>query len=177
MPLSARNGGVRWPQTKTFVCHVLPACRMFMVFGILWIISVNGSGCMFGLYSNEIKSSLGVLSRSATAGALCNHIRTVWSETLLYNVQRRLDFKSGLVVHIQRESYRETRKQMGDFGLTMKAGEELNCTGRSFCRSDIYKKFRGEVMEAETGEGAGGVDGKAIAAVGTMENSDLADSR
>ncbi|GLT51269.1 hypothetical protein SLA2020_246900 [Shorea laevis] len=58
MPLSAQNGGVRRPQTKIFVCHVLSG-RMFMVLGILWIISVNGSGCMFGLYSNEIKSSLG----------------------------------------------------------------------------------------------------------------------
>ncbi|GLT51268.1 hypothetical protein SLA2020_246890 [Shorea laevis] len=96
---------------------------------------------------------------------------------------------------------------MGDLGLPTKAGEELNCTGvkcyrlgfviisaatffwrslvslglgfrkRSFCRSDIHKKFRGEVMETETGEGARGVDGKAIAAVGAMENSDLSDSR
>ncbi|KAE8690038.1 MYB305 protein [Hibiscus syriacus] len=43
---------------KGFVFHVLSS-RLFMVFATLIIMSVNGSGYMFGLYSNDIKSTLG----------------------------------------------------------------------------------------------------------------------
>ncbi|KAH7512015.1 uncharacterized protein LOC107431968 [Ziziphus jujuba] len=47
-----------WRGIWSFVLHVL-ASRWFMVFASLLIMSVNGSGYMFGLYSNDIKSSLG----------------------------------------------------------------------------------------------------------------------
>lgn len=47
-----------WREIWSFVLHVV-ASRWFMVFASLLIMSVNGSGYMFGLYSNDIKSSLG----------------------------------------------------------------------------------------------------------------------
>lgn len=43
---------------KVFVFDVISS-RLFMVFATLIIMSVNGSGYMFGLYSNDIKSTLG----------------------------------------------------------------------------------------------------------------------
>lgn len=47
-----------WRVTWSFVLH-LAASKWFMVFASLLIMSVNGSGYMFGLYSNDIKSSFG----------------------------------------------------------------------------------------------------------------------
>ncbi|PON49028.1 Major facilitator [Parasponia andersonii] len=47
-----------WQEMRSFVVHVLWS-KWFMVFATLLIMSVNGSGYMFGLYSNDIKSTLG----------------------------------------------------------------------------------------------------------------------
>lgn len=47
-----------WQELRLFALHVF-ASRWFTVFATLLIMSVNGSGYMFGLYSNNIKSSLG----------------------------------------------------------------------------------------------------------------------
>ncbi|KAF4370979.1 hypothetical protein F8388_002872 [Cannabis sativa] len=47
-----------WQDRRNFVIHVLES-KWFMVFGTLLIMSANGSGYMFGLYSNDIKSKLG----------------------------------------------------------------------------------------------------------------------
>ncbi|KAG4130390.1 hypothetical protein ERO13_D09G140900v2 [Gossypium hirsutum] len=54
MVLTGKTGG----GMKDFVFDVLSS-RLFMVFATLIIMSVNGSGYMFGLYSNDIKSTLG----------------------------------------------------------------------------------------------------------------------
>ncbi|XP_022766129.1 uncharacterized protein LOC111311019 [Durio zibethinus] len=52
------DGSWRERGMKSFVLDVLSS-RFFMVFATLIIMSVNGSGYMFGLYSNDIKSTLG----------------------------------------------------------------------------------------------------------------------
>lgn len=52
------NRNEYWREIWRFVLHVV-ASKWFMVFASLLIMSVNGSGYMFGLYSNDIKSSLG----------------------------------------------------------------------------------------------------------------------
>ncbi|KAF3441806.1 hypothetical protein FNV43_RR15721 [Rhamnella rubrinervis] len=52
------NRNEYWREIWSFVLHVV-ASKWFMVFASLLIMSVNGSGYMFGLYSNDIKSSLG----------------------------------------------------------------------------------------------------------------------
>ncbi|KAK8337178.1 hypothetical protein V6Z11_A09G171100 [Gossypium hirsutum] len=54
MVLTGKTGG----GMKDFVFDVLSS-RLFMVFATLIIMSANGSGYMFGLYSNDIKSTLG----------------------------------------------------------------------------------------------------------------------
>ncbi|KAI8016000.1 Protein NUCLEAR FUSION DEFECTIVE 4 [Camellia lanceoleosa] len=53
---TAINGG--WTKTRIFTSHLLTS-RWFMVFVSLLIMSVNGATYMFGLYSGDIKSSLG----------------------------------------------------------------------------------------------------------------------
>ncbi|XVE96589.1 hypothetical protein REPUB_Repub02eG0236000 [Reevesia pubescens] len=60
MVLSEKTGGssLREKGMKSFVLDVLSS-RLFMVFATLIVMSVNGSGYMFGLYSNDIKSALG----------------------------------------------------------------------------------------------------------------------
>ncbi|XWS59616.1 hypothetical protein CRYUN_Cryun08bG0137500 [Craigia yunnanensis] len=60
MVRTAKPGGHSWRERgmKSFVLDVLSS-RLFMVFATLIIMSVNGSGYMFGLYSNDIKSMLG----------------------------------------------------------------------------------------------------------------------
>ncbi|KAH9670364.1 Nodulin-like domain-containing protein [Citrus sinensis] len=50
--------GANWREVKGFGLHLLDS-RWFMFFATLLIMSVNGSSYMFGLYSNDIKSSLG----------------------------------------------------------------------------------------------------------------------
>ncbi|KAK8553852.1 hypothetical protein V6N13_072784 [Hibiscus sabdariffa] len=52
------GGGGSLKGMKRFVSDVLSS-RLFMVFATLIIMSVNGSGYMFGLYSDDIKSTLG----------------------------------------------------------------------------------------------------------------------
>ncbi|KAL4339170.1 hypothetical protein GQ457_08G018970 [Hibiscus cannabinus] len=52
------GGGGSSKGIKCFVSYVLSS-RLFMVFATLIIMSVNGSGYMFGLYSDDIKSTLG----------------------------------------------------------------------------------------------------------------------
>ncbi|XP_062115135.1 uncharacterized protein LOC133829386 [Humulus lupulus] len=47
-----------WQARMNFVVHVLES-KWYMVFATLLIMSANGSGYMFGLYSNDIKSALG----------------------------------------------------------------------------------------------------------------------
>ncbi|XP_024037591.1 uncharacterized protein LOC18038146 [Citrus clementina] len=49
--------GANWREVKGFGLHLLDS-RWFMFFATLSIMSVNGSSYMFGLYSNDIKSSL-----------------------------------------------------------------------------------------------------------------------
>ncbi|KAE8729321.1 MYB305 protein [Hibiscus syriacus] len=58
MVLTAKTVGCGSKGMKGFVFYVLSS-RLFMVFATLVIMSVNGSGYMFGLYSNDIKSTLG----------------------------------------------------------------------------------------------------------------------
>ncbi|XVF55535.1 hypothetical protein PTKIN_Ptkin06aG0043700 [Pterospermum kingtungense] len=60
MVLTQKGGSHRWREMamKSFVLEVLSS-RLFMVFATLIIMSANGSGYMFGLYSNDIKSTLG----------------------------------------------------------------------------------------------------------------------
>ncbi|XVE61640.1 hypothetical protein DITRI_Ditri06bG0056900 [Diplodiscus trichospermus] len=60
MVLTEKAGGHSWKEKgmKSFVLDVLSS-RLFMVFATLIIMSVNGSGYMFGLYSNDIKSIMG----------------------------------------------------------------------------------------------------------------------
>ncbi|KAL7265012.1 hypothetical protein ACSBR1_002875 [Camellia fascicularis] len=53
---TATSGG--WTKTRIFTSH-LHTSRWFMVFASLLIMSVNGATYMFGLYSGDIKSSLG----------------------------------------------------------------------------------------------------------------------
>ncbi|KAK3043050.1 hypothetical protein RJ639_002618 [Escallonia herrerae] len=52
------GGGGSWREMRSFTLHVLSS-RWFMVFGCLLIMSVSGATYMFGLYSGDIKSSLG----------------------------------------------------------------------------------------------------------------------
>ncbi|EXB75888.1 hypothetical protein L484_022565 [Morus notabilis] len=47
-----------WQELRLFALQVF-AGKWFMVFATILIMSVNGSSYMFGLYSNDIKSSLG----------------------------------------------------------------------------------------------------------------------
>ncbi|KAF5750428.1 hypothetical protein HS088_TW03G00764 [Tripterygium wilfordii] len=47
-----------WRQTRNFGLQILVS-RWFMLFASLLIMSVNGTGYMFGIYSGDIKSSLG----------------------------------------------------------------------------------------------------------------------
>lgn len=60
MVLTQKAGSHSWRamRTKSFVLDVLSS-RLFMVFATLMIMSANGSGYMFGLYSNDIKSTMG----------------------------------------------------------------------------------------------------------------------
>ena len=52
------GGGGGWRAMKSFALHVILG-RWFMVFASLLIMSVSGSTYIFGVYSNDIKSSLG----------------------------------------------------------------------------------------------------------------------
>ncbi|XP_059669451.1 uncharacterized protein LOC132314628 [Cornus florida] len=52
------GGGGRWTDMKGFGSYVLTG-RWFTIFGSILIMSVNGATYMFGLYSGDIKSSLG----------------------------------------------------------------------------------------------------------------------
>lgn len=52
------NGGGGWRNTTGFVSRVLMG-RWFMAFSCLLVMSVAGATYMFGIYSTEIKSSLG----------------------------------------------------------------------------------------------------------------------
>ncbi|KAG8380555.1 hypothetical protein BUALT_Bualt06G0027800 [Buddleja alternifolia] len=54
----ASTGGAEWPNARTFVVQVLTG-RWFMVFATTLIMSAAGATYMFGLYSAEIKTSLG----------------------------------------------------------------------------------------------------------------------
>ncbi|CAA2973386.1 NUCLEAR FUSION DEFECTIVE 4-like [Olea europaea subsp. europaea] len=54
--LSCRGGG--WRAMRSFTCQVLTG-RWFMIFASLLIMSMSGATYMFGLYSGDIKSSLG----------------------------------------------------------------------------------------------------------------------
>ncbi|XP_021289741.1 protein NUCLEAR FUSION DEFECTIVE 4-like [Herrania umbratica] len=56
--LTEKTGGSSRREMKSFFLAVLSS-RLFMVFATLIIMSVNGSGYMFGLYSNDIKTTLG----------------------------------------------------------------------------------------------------------------------
>ncbi|KAK3043049.1 hypothetical protein RJ639_002617 [Escallonia herrerae] len=51
-------GGGGWRGMRSFTLHALTG-RWFIVFGCLLIMSVSGATYMFGLYSGDIKSSLG----------------------------------------------------------------------------------------------------------------------
>ncbi|XP_038721055.1 uncharacterized protein LOC120013347 [Tripterygium wilfordii] len=51
-------GGGGWRQMGSFSLHVITG-RWFMVFASLLIMSVAGATYMFGLYSNDVKTSLG----------------------------------------------------------------------------------------------------------------------
>uniref|UniRef100_A0A7N2M6L6 Nodulin-like domain-containing protein n=1 Tax=Quercus lobata TaxID=97700 RepID=A0A7N2M6L6_QUELO len=53
-----RGGGGGWRAIKSFGLHVLLG-RWFMVFASFLIMSVSGSVYLFGVYSNDIKSTLG----------------------------------------------------------------------------------------------------------------------
>ncbi|KAL3834139.1 hypothetical protein ACJIZ3_008875 [Penstemon smallii] len=52
------GGGAEWPHTRIFAVQVLTG-RWFMVFSTTLIMSAAGATYMFGLYSAEIKTSLG----------------------------------------------------------------------------------------------------------------------
>lgn len=52
------GGAFGWKEMKNFTLHILLG-RWFMVFASLLIMSVAGATYMFGLYSSDIKSSLG----------------------------------------------------------------------------------------------------------------------
>ncbi|KAK2981183.1 hypothetical protein RJ640_007117 [Escallonia rubra] len=52
------GGGGGWRGMRSFTLHALTG-RWFMVFGCLLIMSVSGATYMFGLYSGDVKSSLG----------------------------------------------------------------------------------------------------------------------
>ncbi|KAK6135522.1 hypothetical protein DH2020_030736 [Rehmannia glutinosa] len=52
------GGGPEWPTTRAFAVQILTG-RWFMVFATTLIMSAAGATYMFGLYSPEIKSSLG----------------------------------------------------------------------------------------------------------------------
>ncbi|EOY07952.1 Major facilitator superfamily protein, putative [Theobroma cacao] len=58
MILTEKTGGGSRREMKSFFLAVLSS-RLFMVFATIIIMSVNGSGYMFGLYSNDIKTTLG----------------------------------------------------------------------------------------------------------------------
>ena len=53
-----RGGGGGWRAIQSFGLHVVLG-RWFMVFASFLIMSVSGSGYLFGAYSNDIKSTLG----------------------------------------------------------------------------------------------------------------------
>ncbi|XP_027064869.1 protein NUCLEAR FUSION DEFECTIVE 4-like [Coffea arabica] len=52
------KGAMAWKNTGAFVLHLLNS-RWFMVFATLLIMSMSGATYMFGIYSGDIKSSLG----------------------------------------------------------------------------------------------------------------------
>ena len=53
-----RGGSGGWRAIKSFGLHVLLG-RWFMVFASLLVMSASGSMYIFGIYSNDIKSTLG----------------------------------------------------------------------------------------------------------------------
>lgn len=58
MVFAAANGGGEWPSMRSFTVLVLKG-RWFMLFATTLIMSAAGATYMFGLYSKELKRSLG----------------------------------------------------------------------------------------------------------------------
>jgi hypothetical protein len=79
------TGGRGWADMKSITLQVLKG-RWFVVFTTFLLMSVSGASYMFGLYSNEIKSTLGydqtTLNLLSFFKALGSNIGTVQSKLI-----------------------------------------------------------------------------------------------